>query len=137
MQAVSNLYLVGLTGGVACGKSTVAQMLAQSGVYVIDADDASRRVVQIGTRAYNAIVQEFGEDVLLNDGEINRVELRRRIFTSADSLALRRRLERLTHPEIRRLMALEVAKAAVKGYNFAVLDVPLLYETRMEKFFHR
>jgi dephospho-CoA kinase len=121
------MYLVGLTGGVATGKSTVAQMLSSLGVAVIDADAMARRVVQPGKRAYKKIRREFGDAVFHPDsGELDRVKLREIVFADED---LRRALERITHPEICREMCWEAARCALAGHAFAVLDLPLLFET--------
>ncbi len=122
------MFLVGLTGGVATGKSTVAGMFRSLGVPVVDADVLARRIVEPGRPAYKKILAEFGADVVLcpETGELDRAALRRIVF---EDEAARRRLDAITHPIICREICWEVAKLALlSGHQYAVLDLPLLFE---------
>jgi dephospho-CoA kinase len=121
--------VIGLTGGIASGKSTVAAMLRELGATVIDADEASRAVVEPGTPGLKAVVEAFGPDVL--DGErLDRWKLGSIIF--ADEAA-RRRLEAITHPLIRAWMAERQREAEERGEERVVLDIPLLYENGLDR----
>ncbi len=117
------MLAVGLTGGIGSGKSTVARELARRGAVVLDADRIAREVVAPGTPGLAAVVEAFGEDVLLDDGALDRAALGRVVF--ADPAALRR-LGEITHPlvaaETSRLVALAPPDAVV------VHDVPLIVE---------
>lgn len=115
---------VGLTGGVASGKSTVAQMLRELGALVIDADQLAREVVAPGTDGLAEIVEEFGPGLLTEDGELDRPAMGALVF--ADEAA-RRRLEAIIHPRVR---ARGAALEAAAGPDAVVVhDIPLLAET--------
>jgi dephospho-CoA kinase len=115
---------VGLTGGVASGKSTVAAMLADLGAVVIDADALAREVVQAGTPGFDAVVEEFGSELVGPDGELDRPALGRLVF--ADESA-RRRLEAIVHPLVfERYAELE---ATAPADAIVVHDIPLLAES--------
>ncbi len=119
------MLLVGLTGGLGSGKSTVARMLADRGAVVIDADDLARRAVAPGTHGYHEVVQVFGDAVVAPDGELDREALSARVFADP---AKRRALESITHPEVFRLLAEEVE--TFRGTNeVVVFDAPLIVET--------
>lgn len=115
---------VGLTGGVASGKSTVAAVLAELGAVVIDADQLAREVVEPGTPGLAAVVAEFGDAVLTDDGHLDRAALGSVVFGDETS---RRRLEGILHPLIR-ARAAEVEASADPG-ALVVQDIPLLVET--------
>jgi len=119
------MYLVGLTGGVATGKSTVSNMFRDLGVPVIDADAMARRIVEPGRRAWRAIKEEFGQCVFHENGELNRAALRTIIFEDEDQ---RQKLNKITHPEIYKEMVWEAVKCAVHGHQFILMDLPLLFE---------
>lgn len=120
------MYLIGLTGGIASGKSTVAKRLAEHGAVGIDADQLARAVVAPGTPGLAAIAAEFGSGVLLPDGSLNRPALGAIIFT--DQLR-RERLNAITHPAVRKLTRDRVAQAAAADpHAIVVYDVPLLAE---------
>jgi dephospho-CoA kinase len=120
------MYLIGLTGGIASGKSTVAKRLTSHGAVGVDADQLAREVVAPGTPALAAIAAEFGNDLLLPDGSLNRAALGTIIFT--DSVQ-RERLNAITHPAVRRLTRDRVAEAgAADPHAIVVYDVPLLAE---------
>jgi len=90
------LYL-GLTGGIASGKSTVANMFAQLGAYTIDADEISREVMKPGQKAYSDVVSVFGKEILRQDGTIDREKLKKIVFSDN---SMRKKLEEIVHPEI-------------------------------------
>jgi dephospho-CoA kinase len=115
---------VGLTGGVASGKSTVSQLLRELGAVVVDADVLAREVVVAGSPGLAAVVAEFGPGVLTADGDLDRPALARLVF--ADDGA-RRRLEGIVHPLVRSAAAELAASAAPDA--LVVHDVPLLVET--------
>ena len=115
---------VGLTGGVASGKSTVSAMLAEQGAVVIDADALARDVVAKGTDGLAAVVEAFGPQVLTEDGEMDRVAVGKLVFGDE---AARRRLEAVIHPRVR-ARAAEIEAEAAPG-ALVVHDIPLLVET--------
>lgn len=117
--------MIGLTGGIASGKSTVARMLAARGATVVDADLLAREVVEPGTPGLAEIVAEFGEGVLDADGHLDRAALAAVVFADEGR---RRRLEAITHPRIGALMAERVASALAAGAPLVVVDIPLLFE---------
>lgn len=118
---------IGLTGGVASGKSTVSAAFRARGAAIVDADAIARDVVRPGGPAYEGIVLAFGPSVVSADGTLDRRALAARVF--ADETA-RRRLNALTHPHIRRLMAEEAARlTAGPGHPVIVFDIPLLLDT--------
>ncbi|XP_075418088.1 dephospho-CoA kinase domain-containing protein [Tenrec ecaudatus] len=121
------MFLVGLTGGIASGKSSVAQVFQQLGCAVIDADLIAQRVVQPGYPAHRRIVEAFGTEVLLENGHINRVALGELIFNQPD---LRQLLNTITHPAIGKEMMKETFKYFLQGYRYVILDIPLLFETQ-------
>ncbi|MGH2594751.1 MAG: dephospho-CoA kinase [Actinomycetota bacterium] len=96
------MVLVGLTGGIGAGKSTVAAMLAQRGAVVIDADDLARRAVARGTDGFDRVVEAFGREILDADGDIDRRELAGIVFADAER---RTALEAIVHPEVARSLA--------------------------------
>jgi len=122
--------LVGLTGGIATGKSTFAAALRALGVPVLDADQLARRVVAPGTPALAEIAGAFGPGVLGPDGALDRKALGALVFADP---AARRRLEAITHPAIRGAMAAETARLAAAGHDLAFYDTPLLYEVGLDQ----
>lgn len=125
------MYVIGITGGIASGKSTVARQLKKLGVIVIDADEVARAVVEPGKTAWQAIVRQFGPDILNPDQGINRVELGRRVFGSAEEL---HKLNELTHPLILEEIRDRLHEIRLNDPKALVgLEVPLLYETNMDK----
>lgn len=120
------MFRVGLTGGIASGKSTVANLFAALGVPVIDSDVIARDVVAPGTPLLARIRETFGEGVIAPDGSLDRRWLRTRVFgESADATAARRALEALTHPAIRAEME---ARSARAGGPYQIHAIPLLVE---------
>jgi dephospho-CoA kinase len=115
---------VGLTGGVASGKSTVAKILAGLGAVVIDADALAREVVQAGTPGFDQVVAEFGADLVGPDGQLDRPALGRLVFTDEDA---RKRLEAIVHPLVFQRYAELESDAPDDGV--VVHDIPLLAES--------
>ena len=122
-------YIIGLTGGIACGKSTVAEYLEKQGVFVIDADAISHEVTAPGGEALAPIAEAFGQGVFLPDGQLNRRALGELVFSDA---GLRRTLEGIIHPLVQRRIVQAIREAGQKGEKAAVLNVPLLFETGMD-----
>jgi dephospho-CoA kinase len=129
------MILVGLTGGIATGKSTVAKMFKQFGAVVIDADDLAREVVEPGKPAWRAIVKLFGTTVLAPNRTLDRHALGTIVFHNRGKL---RQLERIIHPRVARLQR-RLTRAAAENNSKAVViyDVPLLFETGIEKRFDK
>lgn len=125
------MILVGLTGGVATGKTTVARMFRRCGAVVIDADVLARAVVKPGMPAWREIVRMFGQGILNPDGTINRHKLGAIVFGDKTK---RRRLERIIHPRVAREQAKLTRHAAKEDPNAVVIyDVPLLFEAGIDK----
>ena len=122
------MKLIGLTGGVGSGKSTVAGMLRELGAEVIDADEAAHAAYAPGSAGYDAVVREFGLDYA-RDGHIDRARLGELVFHDEDA---RLRLNAIVHPLVREWMASRTAEAAERGADIVVHDVPLLFENGLE-----
>ncbi|MGG4042213.1 dephospho-CoA kinase [Bacillus smithii] len=118
--------IIGLTGGIASGKSTVSSLLKEKGFTVIDADVAARIVVQPGEDAYKKIVETFGKDILLENGEINRPKLGDLVFRDEQK---RLQLNSIVHPAVRKQMLLEKEQAIRNGKQTIFFDIPLLFES--------
>jgi len=125
------VLLVGLTGGIGSGKSTVARLLEKRGAVVFDADLLAREAVEPGTPGHAAVIERFGADVLAPGGELDREALASIVF--ADPSA-RRDLEAIVHPEVRRLFA-EGSEAYRDTDSVVVFSAPLLVETGMHTAF--
>ncbi|XP_041478509.1 dephospho-CoA kinase domain-containing protein-like [Lytechinus variegatus] len=119
------MFLVGLTGGIASGKSTVSNMLRDLGCVIIDADKIAREVVEPGRPALELIVRHFGKSVLQGDGTLDRAKLGSIIFADSEK---RKVLNRCTHPYIQRTMLWRVLKSFLSGYHYVILDIPLLLD---------
>ena len=131
------LYIIGLTGNIATGKSMVAAMLAELGARVIDTDALAHEVIKAGTPAWQCVVEEFGRNVLQADGEIDRARLGAHVFADPDALA---RLEAITHPaviaESERLLQEARAVASAQGktaVQVVVLEAIKLIESGMSR----
>ncbi|MCU1505352.1 MAG: dephospho-CoA kinase [Microbacteriaceae bacterium] len=123
---MERVYLIGLTGGIASGKSVVANRLAEHGAVHIDADVLAREVVEPDTPGLAAIVAEFGDGVLLEDGSLNRQALGAMVFSDESDRA---KLNAITHPEVWRRTKELIAEAAARDeHAIVVYDVPLLAE---------
>jgi dephospho-CoA kinase len=127
--------LIGLTGGIASGKSTVARRLAESGAVVVDADQLAREAVAPGSPGLRAVASAFGPGVLAADGSLDRPALGAIVFADADA---RERLNGIVHPEVGRLSRARFAAAvAADPHAVVVYDVPLLAESRGAREFDR
>lgn len=120
--------IVGLTGGIASGKSTVTRMLRERGVVVIDADQIAREVVMPGEDALAEIVAAFGEEMLGADGALDRAKLGARVFGDAEARAT---LNMITHPRIGQRMWQRAEEAGAAGHRWVVYDAALLVENRI------
>lgn len=127
------MKLIGLTGGIASGKSTVAQILRDRGYIVLSADVIAREVVEPGEAAYQGIVEAFGEGVLHEDGTLDRAALGAIVFADPSQ---RKRLDGITHPIIAQRAAEQIAAHAEAGHSYLFYEVPLLFETNMQGMFH-
>lgn len=123
------MKLIGLTGGIACGKSSVAAILKSLGVMVIDVDEITHQIYQPETPCYSKIIDEFGPHILETDGRINRQKLGEIIFNSTPD---RLKLERITHPEIIHKMNDLIRLAGLENLELLVVEVPLLFEAGLE-----
>ncbi|HKF74647.1 MAG TPA: dephospho-CoA kinase [Candidatus Dormibacteraeota bacterium] len=121
------MKVVGLTGGIGTGKSTVAVLLRERGATVIDADEATRAVQAPGSEGLRRLVEEFGSGILTAGGELDRARLADIAFRDADA---RGRLNGIVHPLVREWMADRQREAAERGDPVVVLDIPLLFESR-------
>ena len=127
----SSSLIIGLTGGIGSGKSTVAEAFRQLGIETVDADQASRAVVEPGMPALAAISAQFGSQIIQADGSLDRAALRQIIFTDP---AQKLWLESLLHPLIRDWI-IEQLKAATSPY--VILESPLLFETDQHQLVHK
>ncbi|WP_439021443.1 dephospho-CoA kinase [Bacillus thuringiensis] len=120
--------VIGLTGGIASGKSTVSEMFRELSIPVIDADVIAREVVEQGKPAYNKIVEVFGAEVLQQDGELDRPKLGSIVFYSEEK---RLQLNKIVHPAVREEMNTQKEMYIKKGVQAVVLDIPLLFESKL------
>lgn len=123
------MLLVGLTGGLGAGKSTVAAMLAGRGAVVVDADELARRAVEPGTPGLARVAEALGPEALAPDGSLDREAVARMVFEDEDR---RRVLEGIVHPEVFRLLSEEVQRRRGSD-DVVVFDVPLLMETGLDE----
>lgn len=117
---------IGLTGGIASGKSTVSRALIARGFPVIDADEIAKDVVRSGSPGLKLVVEEFGEGILNQDGTLNRAKLGGLVFGHQDKLI---QLERILHPLIRAETQKRRQELEANGEPLAIYDIPLLFET--------
>ncbi len=120
--------VIGLTGGIASGKSTVSSLLIEKGITVIDADVEARLAVEKGEQAYDEIIAYFGACILQEDGEIDRSMLGSIIFHDE---AKRLKLNSIVHPAVRKRMNTKKDEAIETGEKLVVLDIPLLFESKL------
>lgn len=123
--------VIGLTGGIASGKSTVSSFLEKLGASVIDVDIIGREVVQIGEKAYNEIVKHFGRGILLSNEELNRKKLGDIVFSNSQELQV---LNRITHPEIVSRVAKKIEELKKTGIRDIVVDAAILTEMGLDKY---
>jgi dephospho-CoA kinase len=124
------MRLVGLTGGIASGKTSFADALRERGVPVIDADRMAREAVRAGSPALAAVAAAFGPGTIGPDGELDRKAMADRVFADPGA---RQRLEAIVHPAVRAAVATETARLAAEGHDLAFYDVPLLYERGLDR----
>jgi dephospho-CoA kinase len=120
--------LVGLTGGIASGKSTVAAILRRLGAAIINADELSREVVQPEQGAWEEIIKTFGPDILQEDKTLDRRKLRKIVFDNPEA---RKKLEAIIHPRVRALAERRISELAAAGSSVIVYEVPLLFEAQI------
>ncbi|USK79027.1 dephospho-CoA kinase [Peribacillus frigoritolerans] len=120
--------IIGITGGIASGKSTVSLYLQELGFTIVDADLASRAVVEPGEEAYHQVVEAFGEDILLTDGNIDRIKLGSIIFNDQEKRLL---LNGIVHPAVRNWMRVKTEAALSSGEETVFMDIPLLFESKL------
>jgi dephospho-CoA kinase len=125
------LKLIGLTGGVGSGKSTVAGIFADLGATIVDADEATHAVYAPGTEGFDAVVDAFGPEYV-REGEIDRKRLGDLVFKDE---AARLRLNEIVHPRVRDWMAARTAEAAERDAQVVIQDVPLLFENGLQNLF--
>jgi len=126
----NNLKVIGLTGGIASGKSTVSNYLISKGYHVIDADIIAREVVKKGSIGLKKIKDTFGDSILLKDGSLNRKELRHMVFNDKRAL---KQLENITHPLIIERIKDDINKMKnLNDVHLVFLDCPILFEMSLE-----
>lgn len=125
--------IIGLTGGIASGKSTVSALLVNKGARLVDADVIAREVMLPGHKVLAAVVRQFGEDILFPDGTLNRVKLGDIVFNDPEAL---KTLNQLTHPAIRQEIKEHMLTMEQEDPGKLILvDIPLLFESRLESLF--
>jgi dephospho-CoA kinase len=122
------VLVAGLTGNVASGKSSVAQLLAARGATIIDADVLARIAVEPGTPAHRAIADRWGKAVLQSDGTLDRAALRHLVFNDPPALEA---LNAIVHPAVARLRDQALAAARARGDGIVICDIPLLFEKKL------
>jgi dephospho-CoA kinase len=134
-ETQDNLLLLGVTGGIASGKSSVTGMLREMGAPLIDLDRIAREVVEPGKPAWKEIVSFFGESILLKDGKLDRKKLSRVVFEDPEK---RKKLERFTHPRINEAFEKSVEEISRRFTDPIIqAEVPLLFEVELQHRFHR
>ena len=128
---LQNNWVLGLTGGIGAGKSTLSRAFAALGVPVMDADIVAREQVAPGSIGLEAIVEHFGKGILHDDGSLDRAQLRHLVFSDAEH---KKWLDTLLHPLIRQSMLKQLSQA--QG-PYVILEAPLLFENNLEKYCHR
>jgi dephospho-CoA kinase len=123
--ALVSFGIVGLTGGIGSGKSAIARMFTELGVPVVDADRVARDVVEPGTEGLAQIVAAFGDDVLGEDGRLDRAKIGARVFADPEE---RKKLESITHPRIAAESMARIGKLASEGHAYAIYEAALLVE---------
>ncbi|KAG7637657.1 Dephospho-CoA kinase [Arabidopsis thaliana] len=124
------MRIVGLTGGIASGKSTVSNLFKASGIPVVDADVVARDVLKKGSGGWKRVVAAFGEEILLPSGEVDRPKLGQIVFSSDSKRQL---LNKLMAPYISSGIFWEILKQWASGAKVIVVDIPLLFEVKMDK----
>ena len=125
------MKIIGLTGGIASGKSTISAMLKELGAAVIDVDLVGRDVLCQGGIAYNKIIENFGSEILMQDGRVNRKKLGNIVFSDADKLKL---LNEITHPAIIQKVREIIGEVNKQNKDVIVVDAAILIEMGLDKF---
>lgn len=126
--------IIGLTGSIASGKSTVSNMLKEMGFPIIDADLVARVVVEKGTKTLEMIKEAFGPDIIHEDGALNREALGEIIFSNPSK---RKQLNDIIHPAIRAEMLAQKEHLVQQNHPIIIMDIPLLFESRLQSFVDR
>ncbi|TQR19822.1 dephospho-CoA kinase [Psychrobacillus vulpis] len=126
--------IIGLTGSIASGKSTVSNMLKNLGYPIIDADVVARIVVEKGTKTLETIKEVFGEEIISEDGSLNREKLGDIIFNSPHK---RKQLNDIIHPAIREEMLRQKEELLTEGHKTIVMDIPLLFESKLQSYVNK
>lgn len=121
--------IIGLTGSIASGKTTVSNMLREKGFPIVDADEIARLVVEPGSSVLVDIVELFGDEVLLEDGSLNRPALGEKVFGNEQA---RLALNAIIHPAIRKEMLRQKTEWIEKGEKTIIMDIPLLFESKLQ-----
>ncbi len=130
--AICKKYGVGLTGGIATGKSTIKNFFAEKNIPVFDADTFARQALEIGQDGYKKFCLDFGSGFMDEKGNVNRAKLGAVIFSDAEK---RKKLEQIIHPEIRKLLGQELRKIQWSDKKFFIFEASLLIETGLYKYF--
>lgn len=125
---MNDVFVVGLTGPTGAGKSVVAQVLAENGCAIIDADVLSRRAVEPGSACLSRLAEAFSNDILLPDGTLNRAALAARAFATSEATEL---LNSIVHPYVIQMTHALLEQACLAGKTIAVIDAPLLFQAGM------
>ncbi|ASF17944.1 MULTISPECIES: dephospho-CoA kinase [Staphylococcus] len=120
--------VIGLTGGIASGKSTVSELLSAHGFKIVDADIASRQAVEKGTKGLERVKESFGEQAIDENGEMNRAYVGEVVFNQPEK---RLELNEIVHPIVREIMEKEKAQYLSEGYH-VIMDIPLLFENNLQ-----
>ncbi|MCG0276500.1 MAG: dephospho-CoA kinase [Thermosediminibacteraceae bacterium] len=123
------MKVIGLTGGIASGKSTVSRMLRRKGAYIIDADEIAKEIVKAGKPAWKDIIEHFGRDILNDDGTIKRRKLANIVFSDEKKLKM---LNEITHPRIVEEIKKELEACKKRKEKVVVIDAALLLETGLD-----
>ncbi len=127
---MENIFVVGMTGPTGSGKSTVGKLLCERGFKIIDADKTARRVTEKGSPTLALLCNAFGDDILLETGELDRAALAKKAFADSESLE---KLNSITHPAIIELIEQEIAELAQQGETKIILDAPQLFEANADR----
>lgn len=128
---MTDKFVVGVTGGIGSGKTAATDVFQQLGIYVVDADEVAREVVEPGKPALQAIVAVFGEGILVDDGTLNRAKLRELIFSDDAS---KQQLNDIMFPAIRNALIQQLSDAKS---DYVILSAPLLLENKLQKYTNR
>lgn len=122
--------IIGLTGGIATGKTTVANFFKEAGIPVIETDQIAKTLFTPGSEVYQKVIAVFGEDIVFANEEINRKALGEKIFNDA---SLRDSLNKIVHPEVRAIVRSQADVLKKEGHALIVIDVPLLFEAKFDR----